>query len=265
MNVQPKIMAILNLTPDSFYDGGENQNIKAALKKVEQYLTEGADIIDIGAYSSRPGAQHISEEKELERLIPVLKILKKEFPNTIFSIDTFRSQVAYQSAQEGAHIINDISGGMMDQYMFETIANLPVQYIMMHMQGTPQTMQQSIYEGDIVKHVYIFFETQLKKLDKLGFNDVILDVGFGFGKTLEQNYTLLKNLKTFNKLNKPILVGLSRKSMLYKLLNNSPQEALNATSVAHTLALLNGADYLRVHDVKACKETITIVNQYLKS
>ncbi len=259
----PKIMAILNLTPDSFYDGGRNNSMNEALAKVEQYLDEGADIIDIGAYSSRPGAEHISEAEELKRLMPVLTAIQKTFPDTVISIDTFRSQVAYQSAMEGAQIINDISGGLMDQQMFATIAKLPVHYILMHMQGTPQTMQQSIHKGNITKHLQKFFKEQLAQLKALDFDNVILDIGLGFGKTLEQNYELLKNLTAFEHFGKPLLVGLSRKSMLYKPLGITPQEALNATSVAHTLALLNGADYLRVHDVKACREVIDIVHLYL--
>lgn len=262
MKPQTKIMAILNLTPDSFYDGGSYQNTKQVIKKVGDYLNQGADIVDIGAYSSRPNATHISENEELRRLLPVLKELILHFPETTFSIDTFRSEVARQSVHEGAQIINDISGGNMDTQMFQTVADLKVTYVLMHMLGTPQTMQNNLSYTSITKQVLGFFEKKVEVLQELGLKDVILDVGFGFGKTSNQNYELLHNLSRFKKFKHPLLVGVSRKSMLYKTLEITPEEALNATASAHTIALLNGANILRVHDVKEAKEVVTIVNKY---
>lgn len=264
MNSDPKILAILNLTPDSFYDGGKYNSIDIILKKVEQYIAEGTDIIDIGAYSSRPGAEHISVEEEAKRLFPALKEIKRSFPKIPISVDTFRSAIAQKSIDLGVQIINDISGGNMDEDMFEIIAKNKVQYILMHMNGTPQNMQQNILTEDIVNQVKIYFQKKIEILDKIGVNDVILDVGFGFGKTLDQNYQLLHKLSDFKEFSKPLLVGISRKSMLYKLLETSADQTLNATSVAHTLAILNGANFLRVHDVKEAKETILIVKQFQK-
>ncbi len=262
MNGRTQIMAILNLTPDSFYDGGVYDNELQILKKVEVYLNEGATIVDLGAYSSRPNAEHISSQEELGRLLPVLKKIVKTFPEVPISVDTFRSEIARQSVNEGAMIINDISGGSMDNKMFQTIADLQVTYILMHMQGIPQNMQNQPTYQNVTKQVFDFFQKKLKDLKQLGINDVILDVGFGFGKTIDQNYELLYNLKVFKELNHEILVGISRKSMLYKVLGVTPQEALNATGIAHTIALLNGADILRVHDVKEAKEIVTILKRY---
>ncbi|MCK5538616.1 MAG: dihydropteroate synthase [Bacteroidales bacterium] len=258
-------MAILNLTPDSFYDGGAYENELQILKKVESYLEEGADIIDIGAYSSRPNAAHISTQEELSRLIPIFKKISVTFPETVISVDTFRSEVARISVSEGAKMINDISGGNMDTQMFPTIAELKVPYILMHMLGTPQNMQDNPSYDNVTMQVMDFFQNKLDELKQLKVNDVILDVGFGFGKTINQNYELLQNLSVYKKFKKPILVGISRKSMLYKVLNSTPSEALNATSIAHTIAVLNGADILRVHDVKEAKEVATIVKQYKSS
>ena len=258
-------MAILNLTPDSFYDGGIYKNELQILKKVEAYLNEGATIIDIGAYSSRPNAVHISSQEELGRLLPVLRTIIKNFPEAVISVDTFRSEVARQSVDEGAKIINDISGGNMDDKMFPTIAELQVTYILMHMQGTPQNMQDQPNYKNVTNQVFIFFQNKLTYLKQLGINDVILDVGFGFGKTIDQNYELLYNLEVFQELKHQILVGISRKSMLYNVLGITPQEALNATSIAHTIAVLNGVDILRVHDVKEAKEVISIIKQYTSS
>lgn len=257
-------MGVLNLTPDSFYDGGLYKNTTAVLNKVGLMLQEGAAIIDIGAYSSRPNAQHISLKEEQKRLLPTLKSIVKEYPKVSISIDTFRSEIAKNSIQEGAHIINDISGGNMDANMFKTIAELNVPYILMHMQGVPQTMQNAPNYRDVASEVQLFFYNKLKELEKIGIQDVILDVGFGFGKSLEQNYQLLHHLHDFKELKKPLLVGLSRKSMLYKTLGTTPNEALNATTIAHTIALLNGANILRVHDVKEAVEVLTIINQYKK-
>lgn len=252
------VMGILNLTPDSFYDGGRYDVLQEALKKTGEMLDDGAAIIDVGAYSSRPNARHITQEEEEARLFPVLEQLLHDYPKALFSIDTFRSEIAVKSIAMGAHLINDISGGNMDKAMFNRIAELQVPYILMHMQGTPQNMQNNPTYGDVVQDVYKSFEKKVEKLEQLGVKDVILDVGFGFGKTLEQNYQLLQNLSQFKKLEKPLLVGMSRKSMLYKLLDKTPETSLHATGVVHTVALMHGADILRVHDVKEAMETVKI-------
>lgn len=258
---KPKVMGILNITPDSFFDGGKYKNERDILVQAEKILNEEATFIDVGAYSSRPGAKHISEEEELQRMLPVVELLIKNFPEIIISIDSFRSRVVEESVNAGAAIINDISGGMMDEQMFKTVAKLQVPYIMMHMKGTPQNMQQNPQYENVVMEVISFFAEQLFKLRKLKVNDVIIDVGFGFGKTLDQNYELLKKLSLFKSLDAPILTGVSRKSMLYKLLGVTPKEALNATTVANTVALLNGTHILRVHDVKEAVEAVKIVEQ----
>ena len=257
----PKVMGILNITPDSFFDGGSYKNESDILQKVEKMLSEGATFIDVGAYSSRPGAIHISEEEELQRIVPIIKLLVHHFPEIIISVDTFRSNVAKKTVEAGAAMINDISGGKMDENMFKTVADLQVPYIIMHMLGTPQNMQKNPTYEDVTKEVISFFAEQLFKLHQLKVNDVLIDVGFGFGKTIEHNYELLKNLALFKNLDAPILVGISRKSMLYKPLEITPQLALNATTSANTLALLNGANILRVHDVKEAIEAIKIVAQ----
>ncbi|SFS59170.1 dihydropteroate synthase [Lutibacter maritimus] len=254
----PKVMGILNITPDSFFDGGKFNNTTSIISQVEKMLSEGATFIDIGAYSSRPGAKHISEEEELNRIIPVVELLTSEFPDILISIDTFRSIVAEQCVQKGACIINDISTGSMDNNMFSTIAKLQVPYIIMHMQGTPQNMQENPIYDAIVKDVLYYFSKKIAALRDLGVNDVIADVGFGFGKTLEHNYKLLSHLELFNNLDIPTLVGLSRKSMLFKPLDISPKEALNATTSANTIALTKGTNILRVHDVKEAVEAIKI-------
>ncbi len=258
---KPKVMGILNVTPDSFFDGGKYKSEQDILKQAEKMLNEEAAFIDVGAYSSRPGAKHISEEEELQRMLPVVELLIKNFPEIIISIDSFRSRVVEESVNAGAAIINDISGGMMDEQMFKTVAKLQAPYIMMHMKGTPQNMQQNPQYENVVTEVISFFAEQLFKLRKLKVNDVIIDVGFGFGKTLDQNYELLKKLSLFKSLDAPILTGVSRKSMLYKLLGVTPKEALNATTVANTVALLNGTHILRVHDVKEAVEAVKIVEQ----
>ncbi|WP_408047652.1 dihydropteroate synthase [Tenacibaculum crassostreae] len=257
----PKVMGILNITPDSFYDGGKYKNEQDILAQTEKMLSEGATFIDVGAYSSRPGAKHISEEEELQRMLPVIELLMKNFSEILISVDSFRSKVAEESINAGAAIINDISGGKMDDNMFTTVAKLQVPYIMMHMQGTPQNMQVNPHYENVVTEVISFFAEQLFKLRQLKINDIIIDVGFGFGKKLNQNYELLKNLSLFKNLDVPVLTGVSRKSMLYKLLEISPEEALNATTVANTVALLNGTNILRVHDVKEAVEAVTIVSQ----
>ncbi|WP_299159521.1 dihydropteroate synthase [uncultured Tenacibaculum sp.] len=257
----PKVMGILNITPDSFFDGGKYKNEKEILHQAEKMLNEGATFIDVGAYSSRPGAKHISEEEELQRITPVVELLINNFPEIIISVDSFRSRVVEETINSGAAIINDISGGLMDGKMFEMVAKLQVPYIMMHMQGTPMNMQEKPTYKDIVVEITSFFTDQIFKLRQLKVNDIIVDVGFGFGKTSEHNYELLQKLALFKNLEVPILTGVSRKSMLYKLLGILPKQALNATTVANTIALLNGANILRVHDVKEAVETIKIVEQ----
>ena len=255
----PKIMGILNVTPDSFFDGGKYGNYDKMLKKVNQMVSDGADIIDIGAVSTRPGAKNISVEDELKRLIEPIKLLSSAFSSTLFSVDTYRAKVAEESITAGAHIINDISGGTMDSQMFETIAALKIPYILMHIHGTPQTMQNYPIEKNVVNIVNRFFEDSVTKLLELGVENIILDPGFGFGKSLESNYELLANLKKFITFNLPILAGVSRKSMINKVLNTSPSEALNGTTSLNTIALQQGANILRVHDVKEAKEVIDIV------
>jgi dihydropteroate synthase len=257
----PKVMGILNITPDSFYDGGKYKNESEILNQVEKMLLDGATFIDVGAYSSRPGAQHISEEEELKRSIPVIRLLLQHFPEIIISVDTFRSKVAKETIHAGAALINDISGGKMDTQMFATVANLQVPYILMHMLGTPQNMQQNPVYSDVTKEIISFFAAQIHQLHQLKLNDVLIDVGFGFGKTIDHNFELLKNLALFKSLDAPILTGISRKSMLYKTLDISAQEALNATTSANTIALLNGASILRVHDVKEAVEAVKIVQK----
>jgi dihydropteroate synthase len=257
----PKVMGILNITPDSFYDGGKYKNESDILSQTEKMLQEGASFIDVGAYSSRPGAKHIPENEELNRLLPVIDLLIKTFPEILISVDTFRSSIAKKTIERGAVIINDISGGNMDNNMFETISELQVPYILMHMLGTPQNMQTQPKYENVTKEIISFFAEQIHKLHQLKVNDIIIDVGFGFGKTTVHNFEILKKLSLFQSLDAPILAGISRKSMLYKTLNISSKEALNATTSANTIALLNGANLLRVHDVKEAMEAITIVNQ----
>lgn len=257
----PKVMGILNITPDSFYDGGMYKDEISILNQTEKMLADGATFIDVGAYSSRPGAAEVSEEEELKRIVPVIELLIKKFPDIIISVDTFRSKVAKETISLGAAIINDISGGNLDSKMYETIAKLKVPYILMHMAGTPKTMQNNPTYEDVTKDLIYFFSEKIDQLHRLNLSDIIIDVGFGFGKTIEHNFQLLRNMSLFQHLDKPILAGLSRKSMLYKTLDITAQEALNATTSANTIALLNGANILRVHDVKEAVEAITLVNQ----
>lgn len=257
----PRVMGILNLTPDSFYDGGKYKSEKEILLQTEKMLFEGATFIDIGAYSSRPGAQSISENEELTRLLPVLEVIVKAFPNVLISIDTFRSTVAKQAISLGACMVNDISAGNLDDKMFSTIAELQVPYIIMHMRGNPQNMQDQTNYDDVIKDIVFYFSTKVNELRLLGVNDIILDVGFGFSKTMDQNYELLQKLNVFTNFDLPILSGLSRKSMLYKLLHISSEEALNATTSGNTIALLQGSNILRVHDVKEAMEAIKIVEK----
>jgi len=257
----PKVMGILNITPDSFFDGGKYKNESDFLNQTEKMISDGATFIDVGAYSSRPGAKHITEEEELQRIVPVINLLVKNFPEIIISVDTFRSKIAKETINAGAAIVNDISGGKMDENMFTTVANLQVPYILMHMLGTPQNMQKNPVYNNVTQEIISFFAAQIHKLHQLKLNDIIIDVGFGFGKTIDHNFEILKNLSLFKNLDAPILAGISRKSMLYKTLDISAQEALNATTSANTIALLNGATILRVHDVKEAVEAVKIVNQ----
>jgi dihydropteroate synthase len=261
----PRIMAVLNLTPDSFYDGGRNNSLKNALKKSEELLAEGADILDLGAYSSRPGAEHVTEDTEYERLIPIISAISKEFPKALLSVDTFRSNIAKAAISEGAHIINDISAGEMDENMFQTIAELKVPYILMHMRGTPKTMTQLTDYHDLLAEILQYFSQKTKQLNELGVQDLIIDPGFGFAKTIDQNYELLANLDRLKTLGYPILVALSRKSMIYKVLESDAENALNGTTAANTIALMNGANILRVHDVSEAKEAIKIVTKLRSS
>jgi len=256
----PKIMGILNVTPDSFYDGGKHKSLKETLNHVEKMIEDGMDILDVGGYSSRPGANDITVDEELHRVIPIIKELKKIFPKLIISIDTFRSLVAEKSLDCGIDIINDISAGMLDDNMFNVIGNYQCPYIMMHMQGTPEHMQKNPTYSDVNTDVFSFFEQKINILKQKGFEKIIIDPGFGFGKTLQHNYELLSGLHKLKKIGFPILVGLSRKSMIYKLLDSNPAEALNGTTVINTIALLGGASILRVHDVKEAMECIKIVN-----
>ncbi len=257
-------MGIVNLTPDSFFTGSRFQAEKEILIQVEKMLSDGADIIDLGPFSSQPNSDFITIEQEKDRLISPLKKIIQEFPNAILSIDTYRSKIAKRSVEEGAAIINDISGGDLDEKMFETIAELQVPYILMHMKGTPKTMQLAPKYVDVFNEIYKSFSTKLLRLNSVGANDVILDVGFGFGKTLEHNYTLLKKLPYFNSLQRPILAGISRKGMIQNIIGSNAENALNGTTAAHVLALQNGANILRVHDVKEAKEAIQIVDFYQK-
>lgn len=258
----PKVMGILNLTPDSFYqpEGRKGQPaLSQILKEAAQMLEEGATFLDLGAYSSRPNAEHISEEAEIERLMPALAALVKEFPEAVCSVDTFRSAVARRAIDGGAQLINDISAGELDKNMFKTVADLQVPYIMMHMKGTPQNMQQHPQYDALIPEILDYFIQKIKKLNDLGSYDLIIDPGFGFGKTIDHNYEILQKLESFRILQIPVLAGFSRKSMIYKLLESSPAEALNGTSVCNTIALLKGAKILRVHDVKPAMEAIQIV------
>lgn len=257
---QPRVMGILNVTPDSFYAGSRTQTEAEIVRRVKQIVSEGAAIIDIGAYSSRPNADNVSAREEMERLRMGLKILFEIQPDAVVSVDTFRADVARMCVEEyGVAIINDIAAGEMDANMFRTVAALNVPYIMMHMQGTPQSMQQHPHYDNLLKEVFLYFARKVQQLRDLGVKDIILDPGFGFGKTMEHNYELLSHLEEFRIFELPLLVGVSRKSMIYRLLDITPQEALNGTTVLDTICLLKGADILRVHDVKEAVETVRIV------
>ena len=256
----PTVMGILNITTDSFFDGGKYLTKKQIINQIQKIKKEGAQIIDIGASSSRPGSTPVSEKLELERLLPTIELIKENCTDIKISIDTFRSVVAKSCIENGADIINDISAGEYDKKMFETVANHNVPYIMMHMKGDSLTMQNNPSYNNVVEEIMLFFQTKINKLNEMDFNQIIIDPGFGFGKTLEHNYEILKNLKKFQKFKLPVLVGASRKSMIYKLLNGTAEQALNGTSVVNTFSLLNGASILRVHDVKEASECVKIVD-----
>ena len=258
---KPSVMAILNITPDSFYDKSRISSIDDALRRVESFVKAGAKFIDIGAYSSRPGAADVNETEEIQRLIPIVQAINQAFPETLISIDTFRAKVAEESINAGAHIINDIAAGNLDEKMFETVAKLQAPYIMMHMKGTPQNMQDSPSYENVTKEVFNYFGEKIKILNQLGAKDVVLDPGFGFAKTLDHNYELLKNMQMLNFFELPLLVGFSRKSMITKALNIKTEDALNGTTILNTTALLKGANILRVHDVKEAVECVELVNR----
>lgn len=254
----PKVMGILNVTPNSFYDGGKYKNESEIVKQVETMLVDGADFIDIGAYSSKANSEFVSEEEEIARLIPVLKLVLKEFPTTLLSVDTFRSEVAKVAVKSGVSIINDISAGGLDDKMMETIGKLQVPYIMMHMKGTPQTMTQLTQYDDIVKDMLFYFSEKVALARSFGINDLIIDPGFGFAKTVEQNFEIMQKLELFKVLELPILAGVSRKSMIYKPLDLTPEKALNGTTALNMIALTKGASILRVHDVKEAVECVKL-------
>ncbi len=262
---QPAVMGILNLTSDSFYDGGRYQTEKALLLRAEEILSQGGMIIDIGAVSTRPGAAEVTTEEEIRLLLPAVKAIRKNFPSAILSVDTYRSEVAVQVVGEtGGCIINDISGGTLDAKMFETVARLGVPYVLMHIQGTPQTMQKNPSYSDVVKEIMLNLSDKVNTLKLLGVNDIIVDPGFGFGKNQTHNYELLNRLDSFRLFELPLLVGLSRKTMIWKLLGVSPEESLNGTTALNTLALMGGADILRVHDVREAVETVRLVSELKK-
>jgi dihydropteroate synthase len=257
---KPRIMGILNITPDSFYSGSRFSATDDALRQAEQMLSEGADFLDVGGYSTRPGATEVTENEEINRIRPIVAALARRFPQAVISVDTFRASVAKVAVSEGAHIINDVSGGQADAAMFATASALGVPYVLMHSRGTPQTMQQLTHYEDIFTELMFFFQERILQLQQLGCRDIIIDPGFGFAKTIEQNYALLKNLSVFHQLEKPLLAGISRKSMIWKKLGTSPEEALNGTTALNTVVLLQGAQILRVHDVKPAAEIIHLLS-----
>ena len=260
----PKVMGILNVTPDSFFDGGKYKDEIGVLNQVETMLNHQATFIDIGGYSSRPNAADVGETEELNRVIPVIELILKHFPETLISIDTFRSNVAKQSIDAGAALVNDISAGQLDSNMLATVGKLSVPYIMMHMKGNPKTMQQQTQYDDLTKDIIAYFAERIAAAHQEKINDIIIDPGFGFSKTLDQNFQLLNQLELLQLIDQPILAGISRKSMIYKTLNSTSKEALNGTTALHMVALQKGAKLLRVHDVKEAMECITLFNQ-LKS
>lgn len=254
----PKVMGILNVTPDSFYDGGKNSQPELIIEKVAEMIADGASILDLGGYSSRPNAVHISNQEEIDRVVPAIQLIKKEFPNSIVSIDTFRAKVAQKAIDAGADMINDISGGELDPEMFQTVAKNKVPYVLMHMKGTPQNMQSFSNYESIHAEILDYFQKKLYKLHDIGASDIVLDVGIGFAKTLDQNFDLLDKLKVFESLSCPILVGISRKSLIYNTLECSANDSLNGTTALNMVALQNGANIIRVHDVKQAFETVKL-------
>lgn len=261
----PVVMGILNVTPDSFYDGGKYISEVGIIERIHQIVEEGAGIIDVGAYSSRPGAAFVNEKEELGRLSLAVELIRKYYPDMMVSIDTFRAKVAEEIVScQGPVIVNDISGGTMDTGMFEFVAKAGVPYVMMHIQGTPEMMQKNPVYKDVVREVRKFFTDRIAQLNNLRFDHIILDPGFGFGKTLAHNYELMEGMDSFRDLGYPVLVGISRKSMIYRLLGGSPEEALNGTSVLNTISLMKGADILRVHDVKEAVQAVKIVSALQK-
>ena len=257
----PKVMGILNVTPNSFFDGGKYKNETEILSQVEKMVVDGATFIDIGAYSSKPNAEFVAEQEEIYRIVPVVDLILKHFPEAILSIDTFRGEVAKASIESGAAIINDIAAGNLDNNMFEIIAKYNVPYVMMHMRGNPQTMQTLTDYDDIVKEMLFYFSEKVAKARSFGINDLMIDPGFGFAKTVGQNYEVFQKMELFNMLELPLLVGVSRKSMIYKTLGTTIENALNGTTVLNTLALTKGAKILRVHDVKEAMECVTLFNK----
>lgn len=257
----PKVMGILNVTPNSFFDGGKYKTDSDFLNQAEKMLEEGASIIDVGAYSTQPNAPFVTENEELSRIVPIVDLLMKAFPETILSIDTFRSEVAKQCIESGAAIINDVSAGFLDEKMMEVVGRFKVPYIMMHMKGTPQNMQKFTDYDDVMKDMMYYFSERVEAAKSQGIIDVILDPGFGFSKTLNQNYEVLSKLELLQEFNLPILSALSRKSMLYKFLETEPSQVLNGTSVLNTISLLKGAQLLRVHDVKEAVECIKLTQK----
>lgn len=259
--IKPKVMGILNVTPDSFFDGGKYKDNASILQQVEKMLSNGATFIDIGAYSTRPGALEVNEHIELERIVPIATLILKEFPEALLSIDTFRSNVAKECVSRGASIINDISAGLQDKEMLNTVAKLNVPYIMMHMKGTPQNMQQQTDYNDVFKELLSFFSERLSTAKSLGIKDIIIDPGFGFAKNLKQNYELLRQLEMMSFIEHPLLAGISRKSMIYKVLETTPDYALNGTTALHMVCLQKGAKILRAHDVKEAMECVKLYEQ----
>ena len=257
----PKVMGILNCTPDSFYDGGKYKSESQLLSQVEKMLSDGATFVDIGAYSSKPNAEFVAEEEELNRLLPVIELVLKSFPETIISVDTFRSKIAQSAIENGAAIINDISAGNLDEKMLETVAKLQVPYIMMHMKGTPQTMQTLTQYNNICKEMLFYFSERVGKARSFGINDIIIDPGFGFAKTLEQNYEVMQKLELFQMSELPLLVGISRKSMIYKTLETTAENSLNGTTFLNAISLQKSANILRVHDVKEAVESVKLFNK----
>jgi dihydropteroate synthase len=262
----PKIMGILNVTPDSFYDGGKYNNPDKMLVKILSMIGEGADIVDVGGMSTRPGSEPVSEKEEIKRIIPALRLIRDHYPDTIISVDTYRANVARIAIKEfSVEIINDISGGEMDISMFDTIAELGIPYIFMHMKGSPRTMQTQTHYEDMISEMLDYFAVKVDRLRSMGINDIVIDPGFGFSKSLEQNFHLLHHLDVFQTFELPIMAGISRKSMIYKTLGTEPSESLNGTTVLNTVALLKGANILRVHDIKEAVQTVKLVDKLLKA